>query len=398
MTTFSAAAMPRGADRAAADRAIAFWLIGCAAMIFLMVMIGGITRLTESGLSITEWQPIVGVLPPLSAAQWHDAFVQYQAIPQFHAIHADMTLAQFKGIYFWEYLHRLWGRLIGLVFLLPFLYFLLRGRIGRTLWPKLALIFVLGALQGALGWYMVESGLEHRIEVSQYRLAAHLFTAIVIYGAILWVAFDLLRQPGSNDRSTRQVVRWGLNLVLLLVAVTLIAGAFVAGLRGGSIYNTFPMMGDRFMPGEYGALSPLWRNWFENPASAQFDHRVLAETTWLVIVLLWAFGRSGATDAARRALDLLAAMATIQAGLGIATLLSVVALPIAVSHQAGAVLLVTAALYARHSAMGRARAELDRVQTFDVTPAKGGHRRASARPKNLVARGRSPDGFPRSRE
>ncbi len=375
----SSSALSPAASRGAADRAIAWWLIVCAAMIFLMVLIGGITRLTESGLSITEWQPLDGVLPPLSLAQWQDAFQRYQAIPQFHAIHADMTLEQFKGIYFWEYLHRLWGRAIGLVFLLPFLYFLIRGRIGRALWPKLALIFVLGAFQGVLGWYMVESGLEHRIEVSQYRLAAHLFAAIVIYGAILWVAFDLLwpktpSQPltppnlppgrfgpsvrvdarhgvkpaGGGGKTTRSVVGWGLNLVLLLVAVTLIAGAFVAGLRGGSIYNEFLLMGGRFMPGEYAAFSPLWLNWFENPASAQFDHRVLAETTWLVIVLVWLFGRRGVTGAARRALDLLAAMATIQAALGIATLLSVVAVPIAAAHQGGAVLLVTAALYARH--------------------------------------------------
>jgi heme a synthase len=332
------------------NRAIAWWLIACAAMIFLMVVIGGITRLTESGLSITEWQPIEGVLPPLSLAQWQAAFARYRAIPQFHAIHAGMTLEQFKGIYFWEYLHRLLGRLIGVVFLLPFLWFLFRGRIGRALWPKLALIFVLGALQGALGWYMVQSGLEYRIEVSQYRLAAHLFAAIVIYGAILWVAFDLLfadakkRHPGESRRNTKIA----LNLILFLVSITLVAGAFVAGLRGGAIYNTFPLMGDRFVPGEYAAMSPLWLNWFENPAAAQFDHRVLAEATWLVIALVWLFARRHVQGAPRFALDLLAAMATLQAALGIATLLSVVVLPIAVAHQAGAVLLVTAALYARH--------------------------------------------------
>lgn len=349
--------------RASADRAIAWWLIVCAVMIFLMVLIGGITRLTESGLSITEWQPIEGVLPPLSQAQWQDAFARYQVIPQFHAIHGSMTLEQFKGIYFWEYLHRLWGRLIGIVFFLPFLWFLCRGRIGRALWPKLALIFVLGALQGLLGWYMVKSGLEHRIEVSQYRLAAHLFAAIVIYGATLWVAFDLLRRPdesqareqlrpnalSSLSRGRQIGITSALNLVLILVAVTLIAGAFVAGLRGGSIYNTFPLMGDRLVPGEYAAMSPLWRNWFENPAAAQFNHRVLAETTWLAIAFLWLFGRHRVVAAARQALDLLAAAATIQAALGIATLLSVVALPLAAAHQAGAVLLVTAALYARHS-------------------------------------------------
>ncbi len=354
------------AARASADRAIAWWLIVCAVMIFLMVLIGGITRLTESGLSITEWQPIEGVLPPWSQAHWQEAFARYQVIPQFHAIHADMTLEQFKGIYFWEYLHRLWGRLIGIVFFLPFIWFLWRGRIGRALWPKLALIFVLGALQGLLGWYMVESGLEHRIEVSQYRLAAHLFAAIVIYGAILWVAFDLLRRP-DESRAREQLradtlpsfargrqigMRRLLNLVLILVAITLIAGALVAGLRAGSIYNTFPLMGDRLAPGEYAVMSPLWRNWFENPAAAQFNHRVLAETTWLAIVFLWLFGRRRVVGAARQALDLLAAAATIQAALGIATLLSVVALPLAAAHQAGAVLLVTAALFARHSLQG----------------------------------------------
>jgi len=349
----STASLTRASSPArASDRAVALWLIFCAAMIFLMVVIGGVTRLTESGLSITEWQPIEGVLPPLSPAQWQDAFARYQAIPQFHAIHAGMTLAQFKGIYFWEYLHRLWGRLIGVVFLLPFLWFLVRGRIGRTLWPKLALLFVLGGLQGALGWFMVESGLSHRIEVSQYRLAAHLFAAIVIYGAILWVAFDLLDpRPAAAPRGIRRA----LNLVLALVALTLVAGAFVAGLRGGSIYNTFPLMGGAFAPGEYAAMTPLWRNWFENPASAQFDHRILAETTWLIVMLTWGFGRRAVAGSARRALDLLAAMATIQAALGIATLLTVVALPLAVLHQAGAVLLITAALYARHRAAGPGR-------------------------------------------
>ncbi len=351
MATAASTTVPAASARAASDRAIATWLIFCAAMIFLMVVIGGITRLTESGLSITEWRPIEGVLPPLTAAQWQDAFQHYQAIPQFHAIHAGMTLAQFKGIYFWEYLHRLWGRLIGFAFLLPFLYFLIRRRIGRALWPKLTLIFVLGALQGLLGWYMVESGLEQRIEVSQYRLAAHLFAAIIIYGAILWVAFDLL-WPRATASPRGSGVRRALNLVLPLVAVTLIAGAFVAGLRGGSIYNNFPLMGGRILPGEYATMSPLWRNWFENPAAAQFDHRVLAETTWFVIVLLWLFGRRAVAGAARRALDLLAAMATVQAALGIATLLSVVDLPIAVAHQAGAVLLATAALYARHRVGG----------------------------------------------
>ncbi len=329
------------------QRAVAWWLAVCAAMIFLLVVIGGITRLTESGLSITEWRPISGVLPPLSAAEWQDAFARYQAIPQFRAIHADMSLAAFKGIYFWEYLHRLLGRLIGLVFVAPLVFFIWRGAVGRELWPKLAVILALGAFQGVLGWYMVESGLETRIEVSQYRLAAHFLAALLIYGAILWVAFDLFWPRGRAHPGAGLV--WALNLVLALVAVTAVAGAFVAGLRAGSIYNTFPLMGDSFAPNEYAAFEPWYLNWFENPAAAQFDHRLLAEATWLAVALTWVFGRGRAKGRASLALDLLFGMATIQATLGIVTLLSVVALPVAVAHQAGATLLVAAALFARHT-------------------------------------------------
>ena len=333
-----------------ATQAIAWWLIACCALIFLMVVIGGITRLTESGLSITEWRPISGILPPLSDAAWREAFAKYQAIPQFAAIHPEMDLTAFKGIYFWEYLHRLWGRLIGVAFALPFFYFFARGWIPWTLWPKLALIFVLGALQALLGWYMVESGLERRIEVSQYRLAAHFFAALLIYGAVLWVAFDLFWPRGAAPVGNVGIHR-ALNLILALVALTAVAGAFVAGLRGGSIYNTFPLMGGGFAPSEYDAFEPFYLNWFENPAAAQFDHRILAETTWLVVAATWLFGRRfvASHGRPRLALDLLFATATIQAALGISTLLTVVALPVAVAHQAGAVLLVTAALLARHA-------------------------------------------------
>lgn len=341
---------PRSAAVPPAERAIAFWLIACCAMIFAMVVIGGITRLTESGLSITEWQPVTGVVPPLSHAQWVVEFDRYKAIPQYQAIHPEMTLAQFKGIFFWEYLHRLWGRLIGVVFAVPFLYFLLRGRISRGLAPKLAGLFVLGGLQGALGWYMVESGLVHRIEVSQYRLAAHLALAVAIYAAMLWVALDLLvPRPAAGGRGALRL-RQGASLVFGLVFLTMIAGAFVAGLRAGYIYNTFPLMGGRFAPGEYAHLTPFVRNWFENPAAAQFDHRLLAETTWLIIAALWAVSlRVALAPRARWALHALFAMATVQASLGIATLLLVVPLPLAVTHQAGAVLLLTAALVARHT-------------------------------------------------
>ena len=329
-----------------AERAIAYWLFFCCAMIFAMVLIGGITRLTESGLSITQWQPIEGVLPPLSAAEWNDAFARYRAIPQYLAVHPDMTLAQFKNIYFWEYFHRLWGRLIGVVFLLPFLWFLWRGMVARALAPKLAGLFVLGGLQGALGWYMVESGLENRIEVSQYRLAAHLAMAVIIYLAMMWVALDLVARPRQGPKGLRR----GATIVLCLVFVTLVAGAFVAGTRAGYIDNTFPLMEEHFVPPDYWHLTPWWRNWFENLASVQFDHRVLAETTWLAVALLWLSSlKAKLAPAARWALHALFAAACLQVALGISTLLSVVWLPIAVAHQGGALLLITAALVARHS-------------------------------------------------
>jgi len=363
----------RGRFGAASERAIGFWLLGCCAMIFLMVVIGGITRLTESGLSITQWRPIEGVLPPLGEAQWQDAFARYRAIPQYQAIHADMNLDQFKHIYFWEYLHRLWGRLIGAAFALPFLWFLVRGQVSRRLVAPLAGLFVLGGLQGALGWWMVESGLEARIEVSQYRLAAHLAMAVAIYLAMLWVALDLLARSSfetglrpSSGRGNKKphpeeaaiaavskgeaALRSGATLVLALVFVTLVAGAFVAGTRAGYLDNTFPLMEGRFVPLDYWHLTPLWRNWFENLTSVQWDHRVLAETTWCAVALLWLAGlRAKLAPAQRWALHALFFFACLQVALGISTLLTVVWLPLAVAHQAGALCLLTAALVGVHS-------------------------------------------------
>jgi len=337
---------------------IAWWLIACCALVYLMVVVGGITRLTESGLSITEWQPIAGVIPPHDAAQWTAEFDRYKAIPQYRAIHPDMTLAQFKTIFYWEYFHRLLGRVIGLAFFVPFAWFLVRGRIKGPLVPKLAGIFALGAIQGGIGWYMVESGLSHRIEVSQYRLALHLATAVVIYAAMLWVALDLLqpaaRRAGARDDVRR--MRHGATAVLALAFVTLIAGAFVAGLRAGYIDNTFPLMEGHIVPPGYFHLVPWYRNFFANLAAVQFDHRVLAETTFLAIGALWLYARGAAlTRGQRRALDALLAMAAVQVGLGIATLLLVVPLPLAALHQAGAIGVITAALVARHGLGAPAR-------------------------------------------
>jgi heme a synthase len=355
--------------RASADRAIGLWLLACCAMIFLMVLIGGITRLTESGLSITEWKPVEGVLPPFGTAQWQDAFAAYKAIPQYQAIHADMTLDQFKHIYFWEYIHRLWGRLIGFAFLLPFLWFVFRGWVSRGLIAPLAGLFVLGGLQGALGWWMVESGLEARIEVSQYRLAAHLAMAVVIYLAMLWVALGLVwpqpsfareresraasldpRFRGGGEKGQHRALMAIVWLIVLLIFTTLVAGAFVAGTRAGYLDNTFPLMEGQFVPPDYWHLTPLWRNWFENLTSVQFDHRVLAETTWFVIAGLWlASLRASLTPGQRWALHALFFIACLQLALGIATLLTVVWLPVAAAHQAGALCLLTAALVSGHS-------------------------------------------------
>ena len=247
-----------------------------------MVVVGGVTRLTLSGLSITEWKPVIGILPPLSAAQWAAEFARYKEIPEYRLIHFGMTLAEFKDIYFWEYAHRLLGRLIGVVFAVPLLWFWLRGRLPRRLLLPLAGILALGFAQGALGWYMVESGLADRVEVSQYRLVAHLVLALAIYAAILWVALGLARGPAQQDLGRRW--RRTAEAVLVLVALTIAAGGFVAGTRAGLVYSTFPLMDGRLIPAGYGQLHPFLLNWFENVAAVQFNHRLLAMATAAAVV------------------------------------------------------------------------------------------------------------------
>jgi cytochrome c oxidase assembly protein subunit 15 len=359
----SASIAPARRQKAAAahsTRPVAIWLLVCCAMIFAMVVIGGITRLTWSGLSITEWQPVTGTLPPLSAAQWQAEFAKYQQIPQYKLMNAGMSLGDFRTIYLWEYVHRLWGRLIGFVYFLPFLYFLVRSRIPRRLtWP-LAGIFALGFAQGGLGWWMVKSGLADRIEVSQYRLTAHLALALVIYAATLWTALGLLGNSSPPKEQSGSFWRRAAEAVLCLVGLTIVAGGFVAGLNAGLSYNTFPLMGGRFIPADYAQLSPFVRNWFENVATVQFDHRVLAMTTVASVILLWFVGqRAALPSSAKYALHALLAVALLQLSLGISTLLLVVPIPLAAAHQAGAVLLLTVAIVLRHRL--RSAPELDAV-------------------------------------
>ncbi|MEX0810246.1 MAG: COX15/CtaA family protein [Dongiaceae bacterium] len=343
----------RLADRIAAAPAndrrwIARWLLLCCGMIFAMVVIGGITRLTESGLSITEWQPLKGALPPLNEAEWQRLFDLYRQIPEYQQINRGMSLAAFKEIFWWEWIHRLWGRLIGLVFLLPFLWLLIRRRIPAGLTPYLVAAFLLGGAQGALGWFMVASGLAERTDVNQYRLVAHLLLAFAIYLYLFWLALLCLRPPGGLvDPVNRRRLHWF--AVLLGIAVTM--GAFTAGLNGGFVYNEFPLMGGALLPGDALALEPLWINLFENPVAAQFAHRWLAVATVIAVLALWFVAPHAKDKVTRgRPLDLLAGMALLQGALGIATLLSVVALPLAVLHQAGALLLLTALVWALYEA------------------------------------------------
>jgi len=338
-------------------RPVAAWLFLCCGLISLIVVVGGITRLTLSGLSITEWKPVIGIVPPLSAADWAAEFARYQQIPEYRAIHFTMSLDEFKSIYYWEYLHRLLGRLIGVAFAVPFIWFLARRRLPRRLAPPLAGILLLGFLQGALGWYMVESGLADRVEVSQYRLVAHLALALAIYAAILWTALGIVRGPALPDLRSDQSPGWrrAAEAVLVLVALTILAGGFVAGTRAGLTYNTFPLMDGRLVPAGYAQLQPLWLNWFENIAAVQFDHRALAVATMTAVFLLWAAGlRTNLPISARKPLHALLAVAVVQVALGISTLLLVVPIPLAAAHQAGAVLLLTSAIVFRHTLRGPA--------------------------------------------
>jgi cytochrome c oxidase assembly protein subunit 15 len=337
-------------------RAIRLWLYAVAALVVAMVLIGGATRLTESGLSITEWQPVMGVVPPLNAAQWQDEFEKYQAIPQYRALNRGMSLDAFKTIYWWEWTHRLIGRTIGAVFLLPLLWFLWRGWIGPPLRTRLWLIFGLGALQGAVGWWMVASGLVHRVEVSQYRLATHLVLACIIYIAILWTAQRLDERSSSPAPG---VVRATANGLLVLVLCQIYLGALVAGLRAGYVYNTWPLIDGSFIPSSARLFfdTPLWRNFFENTLTVQFDHRMLAYAIWIA-ALIHAFNtvRSVTERTAVVGAVALAVAVTLQAALGIATLLMVVPLPLALLHQAMAMIVLTIATMHAASVTKRAPA------------------------------------------
>lgn len=331
----------------ASSRPVAIWLFLCCAMIFVMVVLGGVTRLTHSGLSIVEWRPLMGWIPPLSDAAWLDVFHKYQATPEYRQINSGMTLAAFKGIFWMEYVHRLWGRAIGVAFFVPFVVFTVLGRIERRLWPHLAAIFLLGAFQGGLGWIMVKSGLVDRPDVSPYLLASHLGAAFAIYALIFWMALGLTYGSARDSigaHATR-LKRFAFALVGL-VFVTVLAGAMVAGTDAGFAFNTFPLMDGRLVPPGLFELSPWYRNFLQNIATIQFAHRMLAIATFVLVVLFWMSARrQKLAGAAGLAANTLAAFAFVQVALGVSTLLLVVPVPLAAAHQAGALALFTAALW-----------------------------------------------------
>ena len=348
--------------------AVGIWLLACAALVYAMVVVGGVTRLTGSGLSMVRWHPVSGVLPPVGADAWRREFDAYRASPEYRLVNRGMSLAEFKRIFRMEYAHRMLGRGVGIAFLVPFLVFLAMRAIPQGMAPRLAGVFVLGGVQGVLGWYMVRSGLVDEPRVSQYRLAAHLSLAVVIYVYLLALAFRLLAPsdpdsgpdsgpdsasdsgsdsgpgPGSDHGAAARPgpVRWLALAAGVTVFVTLVTGAFVAGLKAGYLHPTFPKMSGHWIPPGMFELSPWWRSFFENPVTAQFSHRLLALASCVAVVAAWA--ASLGADVSRRArlwAHASLAAAAVQVGLGISTLLLHVPVPLAAGHQAGAIALLT---------------------------------------------------------
>jgi len=332
----------------AQDRAVATWLLICCGLVFIMVVLGGITRLTGSGLSMVDWRPLMGVLPPMSDAEWQRVFEMYQLSPEFQKVNSAFGVDDFKSIFWLEYLHRLLGRTIGIVFLVPFVFFFAKSYIRRSEWAKYLLMFVLGGMQGLLGWYMVKSGLVDVPHVSQYRLTAHLVAAFIIYAYMFWVAMSLFF-PRAD--SAQKHPWYGKTLALfVLLTVTVISGGFVAGLKAGKIYNTFPMMGEHWFPPGLMALEPFWRNFFDNMTTVQFDHRLLAITTFVLVVVYWFKVRNSDMPArVRPAVNALLHTAILQVALGITTLLLAVPVFLGATHQAVAMLFFTVALYLVHA-------------------------------------------------
>ena len=342
---------PFAARAGANDRAVQLWLAAVAALVFAMIVAGGATRLTDSGLSITEWQPLLGAIPPLDEADWQAAFAKYKTIPQYASVNKGMALADFKTIFWWEWAHRFLGRFTGVVFALPFAFFWAMGRLRPGLAPKLAAILALGALQGAVGWYMVQSGLANRIDVSQYRLALHLSIAFLILGSLVWLILDLAPARAEPHLATLSASHriWAYALAALVFSQVAIGG-FVAGLKAGRAYNTWPLMDGQFIPDGFLRLEPWWLNLTENMATVQFNHRL---TAYLIAgLVLWhavRIIRVADDERVRLSAGVLAGVVLAQAALGVATVLMAVPILLGIAHQAFAAILFAIALWHAHT-------------------------------------------------
>ena len=333
---------------------VATWLFIVAFMVWVMAVLGGATRLTGSGLSIMEWAPLSGALPPLSDAEWQRLFALYKMIPQYALLHPGMGLDGFKSIFWLEWSHRAWGRLIGVVFFVPLVWFAVTGAIPRRMVPRLALLFVLGGLQGAVGWFMVASGFApDATSVSPARLVVHLTLALSLFAAILWTALSTSSPVATSITGAASVKRLAI-ATCVLVALTIVAGGFTAGLHAGLVYNTFPLMDGRLFPAGYADLHPFLRNLIENPIAVQFDHRLLATLTALTALATIVQGvrRGSLPVAAGMALACLGCAVVTQYMLGVTTLITGVAVPLAIAHQATAVALLAASLTLAHTLRG----------------------------------------------
>lgn len=325
-------------------RAVGYWLLFMTLMVFLMVMVGGATRLTESGLSMVDWRPVTGTLPPLSTDAWQEEFGKYQTSPEYRLRNQGMSLEEFKGIFYWEWAHRLLGRLIGLFFALPLAWFWIKGRIPAGYKPTLLVLFVLGGSQGLLGWYMVMSGLVDEPAVSHYRLAAHLGLALFIMAVLLWTALSLLNpEPEKSSSKLKKLT----HVAMLVLVLQIVMGAFVAGLKAGFIYNEWPMMGEGFIPPGIFALEPIWHNFVDNAVTVQFDHRIGAYILMSITLLFFWQARGEAQKVKVASLFFLLAVA-LQMLLGIITLLFEVPVFWGTAHQGGGALVLMALVYLMH--------------------------------------------------
>ena len=327
------------------SRQIAYWLFFCAAVIFGMILLGGVTRLTNSGLSMVDWKPLMGIVPPLSEADWQHMFFKYQQFPEYQKINMGMSLDAFKSIFMYEYLHRVLGRLIGVIFILPFLFFYFTKRIKAGLTPKLLIMLLGGGFQGLLGWYMVKSGLVDKPDVSQYRLTAHLGAAVLIYSFILWTAFGLV-SPKSSQPSQLKTFAYSLSGLIFLM---ILSGGLVAGTKAGYAYPTWPLMGDSFIPAGLYSISPGWLAAFEDITTIQFNHRIFA---YVIVALVLTFAakalKSDIQGPAKIGLFFMLGFLVLQVTLGISTLIFYVPVPVAAAHQVGAVALLSASLFVSH--------------------------------------------------